>query len=906
MRSRRVRFVLVPVVVATAVLGPVGWAAFGPVARAHIVQMSQLPSGVEIRPVGEKVQGDGPGQLPVAIAVAPDGTTAVTSDSGPSKSLTILDVATRTTRQRIALGGDALFNGLLWLDADTFLAAGGPSGQIYRYARGAGGAFARTAAWRAGVFIAALARDGDDVLATDQGAAALVVLDAATGTVRGTVPVGDHPQDVQVSADGATVWVSNWGARTVSVVTRVAPGVYVPAGAEANAAGTTGDVRDYAGPGGIVAGTVIDVGDHPSDLALSPDGSTLYVTNGNDDTISVIDTSTNKVSTTIDLAPYPGAPKSTAPQGIAISADGSTLYVANGGNSDVAVVDAEAGRVRGVIPAGWYPSAVTLAGDDLVVVNAKGDGPLFGYRTDCGCYSGGADPNGTVYVIPTTTVDGNLAAWTSDVMRYNRFDTRPGDIELPGDSGLGKVKKVVYIVRENKTFDQEFSDIEGADGDRALLRYGRDVTPNGHAMAEEWALLDNFYVNTETSIIGHQYSNAGQLSDYTQRTFGNTLLWSNSSTGRVPDEGIAEVSFPNSGYLVDNARRHGKDVRIYGLEGGRVGFGKDAVDKDVNDIDFAFPPGFDNGGYPDTLRAREFIRDVQRNGLADLSYLWLPADHTTAGIPGTYGPREQVASNDLATGMVLDFLSHSAWWKDSAMFVVEDDPQSGRDHVSPYRSLFMGASPHMKRTYRSSVHYSVDSVLRTIELALGLPAMSQNEHSAMPMLDLFTDRADYRTYDVRTAPLPPAFNPPVGRYADRSLALNFSVVDQDEEEIAALLEDMVHRNPVRTIPIDDRFGETAHEKWVTVMNHDGPLSALMPAAARPSARVEKAVAAAQEKHRTAAPRPADETAELYEWAAEAREELFEGAWTTGVFAGIVAAAALGAFALARRRRAPGG
>ncbi|MGH2727515.1 MAG: hypothetical protein ACRDKS_11150, partial [Actinomycetota bacterium] len=408
--------------------------------------------------------------------------------------------------------------------------------------------------------------------------------------------------------------------------------------------------------------------------------------------------------------------------------------------------------------------------------------------------------------------------------------------------GINNVKKVIYVVRENKTFDQEFGDIAAANARPDLVRYGREITPNSHAMAETWALLDNFYVNTETSIIGHQYSNAGQLSDYTQRTFGNTLLWTGSSDGRIPDEGFAEVSFPNSGYLIDNVLRHGKTARTYGLEGGRVSVGKEAVSKDVNNIDLAFPPGFDNGSYPDTLRVREFLNDVKIRGLSDFTYIWLPADHTSAGIPGYYGPNEMVASNDVATGMVLDWLSHSKYWHEAAMFVVEDDPESGKDHVSPYRSIFMGASPWLKRGYHSSEHFTVPGLLRTMEIALGLPAMSQNEHSAEPMLDLFTTAPDLTPYEVKTADVPPAFNPPLGAYAERSLKLNLAVVDQDEAEIAELLEDMLVNDPVETIPIDDRFGKTAAEKWRTVMAHDGPLADMMPQAAAPSAAMRARIA----------------------------------------------------------------
>jgi YVTN family beta-propeller protein len=902
------RAILSVLAVAFAAGGPFGWIAFGPSAKAQIIQLSTLPTGVEIHPVGQLVTGPGPGQLPVSVALSPDGVTAVTADSGPSKSLTVIDVPTRSVKQRIDLqpAGEALYNGLAWDGPNRFYAAGGPSGQIYVYDR-SGQDFVRSDTIDAGVYIAALALNGGDLLAVDQDSGTLIVIQASSGNVQGAVVVGDHPEDAVVAKDGSKVWVSNWGAKTVSVVNHPAPGVYTAAGAEANRAGTLGDSRDYAGPAGAVAGTVIDVGDHPSDLLLSPDGTRLYVTNGNDDTVSVIDSATDRVVTTIDVAPYEDAPKSTAPQGLAITPDGATLFVANGGNNDVAVVDTATANVRGLIPTGWYPSAVALAGDELVVVNAKGDGPLIGYRSDCDCYSGGADPNGSIYVLPLSSFDETiLAEWTADVMHYNRFDSRPGDVSVPAGHPLGNIKKVIYVVRENKTFDQEFGDIADANARPELLRYGRDVTPNSHAMAEDWVLLDNFYVNTETSIIGHQFSNAGQLSDYTQRTFGNTYMWSSSRRARAPDEGILEVSYPNSGYLVDNALRHDRSVKIYGFEGGRASASKDAVDKDLHNVNFAFPPGFDSGVLSDTLRIREFIRDVKANGLADLSYIWLPADHTVGGMPGVWGPNEQVASNDVATGMVLDWLSHSQYWGESAMFVVEDDPQSGRDHVSPYRSIFMGASPWLKRDYVSSEPYSVPGLLRTIELALGLPAMSQNEHSATPMLDLFTNDPDYATYTVKPAAIPPAFNPPVGDYADRSLEIDFTAVDRDEAEMAHLLEDMLVRNPVETIPISDRFGKTAAEKWRSVMQHDGPASDLMPEAARPSAEMTRRIEAALKDHGAEPTVAENEDADLEEWLAEVRAERLERATSRaalgGGFAFLLLGGASGRRVLARRRR----
>lgn len=899
------RTLLSALVLVMAAAGPFGWVAFGPATKAGAVQLSTLPTQVKIQPVGEPVTGDGPGQLPVSIALSPDGHTAVTADSGPSKSLTVLDVATRTVTQRIDLqpAGDALYNGLVWRGPDRFYAAGGPSGQVYVYDRTPEG-FTRAGTFTAGRYIASLVLNDGDLLAVDQDAGTLVVLDPESGNLKGTAVVGDHPEDVVFSADGTKGWVSNWGAKTVSVVLHPAPGVYVPAGVEANRAGSFGDTRDYTIPDGVTAGTQIDVGDHPSDLLLSPDGARLYVTNGNDDTVSVIDTATDRVVTTIDMAPYPNAPKGTAPQGLAISPDGATLYVANGGNNDVAVVDTATAKVSGLIPAGWYPSALALTSNELVIVNAKGDGPLIGYNATCDCYSGGADPRGSIYVVRLSDITpAALVAWTQDVMAYNRFDSLPGAEPLPANHPVRNVKKVIYVVRENKTYDQEFGDIERGDGDPDLVRYGREITPNSHEMAERWALLDNFHVNTETSIIGHQFSNAGQLSDYTQRTFGNTLLWSGSNQGRIPDEGIQEISYPNSGYLVDNARRNGKSARVYGLEGGRVSAGKDAVDKDAKTVDLAFPPGFDNGSYPDTLRVREFLRDVKVNGLADFTYIWLPADHTSAGLPGMYGPNEMVASNDVATGMVLDWLSHSKYWRDSAMFVVEDDPQSGKDHVSPYRSIFMAASPWIKTGYLSSEHYTVPGLLRTMELALGLPAMSQNEHSATPLLDLFTQDADFSTYTTLPAAVPPAFNPPVGTFATRSLDLNLAIVDQDEGEIAELLEDMLVRDPVKTIPIDDRFGKTTAEKWRTVMNHDGPTKDLMPAAAAPSASMEKRIARAMLRHQTEPVAPEDEYAELNEWIDEQREERLElAASRAGMGAGAALLVLAGLWVAGRRAR----
>jgi YVTN family beta-propeller protein len=515
----------------------------------------------------------------------------------------------------------------------------------------------------------------------------------------------------------------------------------------------------------------IPTGGHASGLAVSPDGARLFVANALSDTVSVIDTSDDTVAATVDVSPYPRAPMGSLPNAVALSPDGKALYVANGGNNDVAVVDTATYTIRGLIPTAWFPSALMVSGDGrlLYVTNMKGlgagpnpRGPNPEATTPPLQYIGSM-ARGTLSVIDIPDRE-TLARYTAQVVKNNGFDeTRQTLTRAPqktaaravprrvGDPSL--IRHVMYVIKENRTYDQVLGDVAQGDGDASLVLFGRDVTPNHHALAETFVLFDQCYADAEVSADGHEWSTAAVSTDYTQK------LWPANYSGRnrrFDFHGGSSAAAPIAGSLWEQAALRGLSYRVYG-EFFEFGSRPPAVKPApfAKGLSGHLSPTYSGYDLSVTDQARvdawraEFEQFVRRGTVPQLMILSLPNDHTAATRPNYPTPKAMVADNDLALGRIVEIVSRSPVWKETAIFVIEDDAQDGPDHVDAHRTVCLVASPYARRGLVDHTMYSTVSMLRTIELILGLPPMSQFDAAATPMVAAFADTASVTSYGAR-------------------------------------------------------------------------------------------------------------------------------------------------------------
>src|SRR5882762_2128828 len=732
-----------------------------------------LPSGWRIRPAGRTVPV---GTLPLNLVTLSDGSVIVTNDGYGENSLMRIDPVRAHVVWRVPL--PAAWLGLArtgrdW--RDTVWASGGTTNRVYRFAWQGGASWIRDSV--------ALADSGAKLYAAGlaplprQGLVAVVgnlsdsvyFIDAATLERRGAVAVGHRPYTAV--ADGSRLYVSDWGDSTVSVLDlSVSP-----------------PVRRSA----------LFVGPHPSALALR--GSELFVALAAANGVARIDLTTGQVREQLTLALAPHAPPGSDPNALALSPDGRTLYVAMAGSNAVAVVrlGAKGMRVAGLIPAGWYPSAVAASADGrtLYVANGKGNGS--GANPD-GTYIGNVI-TGSVSIIPVPDSAG-LRRYTSQVYALSPFsNARLGPAVRPSDRPP-ELKHVVYIIRENRTYDQVFGDVARGNGDARLAIFDNAVTPNAHAIAARWVLFDNFYVNGEVSADGHEWTTRAFAGDYNEKTWPQ-----NYSDRREWDFTSGEdLANPGGAYLWDAARRKGLWIVNFGEmtesddDSTRTRTGRTNI-PGLKDITAANYPGFVLA-IPDTTRARLFADSVtswdRQNRFPDLVIVWLPRDHTSGRRASRPTPRAMVADNDLALGLIVERLSHSAVWSSLAVFVLEDDAQNGPDHVDAHRSVLLVASPYAHRDAVDSTFYTTASVLRTIEAILGLAPLSQYDAGATPLWNAFTRRPDSTAFSrlPNTWPLH-ELNP--SAFRSRIPASDLAQADEaDELELNREIWESVHPQSV--------------------------------------------------------------------------------------------------------------
>ncbi|HCL83117.1 MAG TPA: hypothetical protein DIC22_04035 [Chitinophagaceae bacterium] len=514
----------------------------------------------------------------------------------------------------------------------------------------------------------------------------------------------------------------------------------------------------------------IVVGDHPNDLCLSGNGRTLYVANANDNSVSVIDITNRRVLETLDAALYPGSPGGSTTNGVALSENDKTLYIANADNNCLAVFDVShpgSSRSIGYIPVGWYPTGVKLIGNKVFVSNGKGftSLPNAGYKpfdtshanityqhavVKTG-YIGGLF-TGTLSMFDEPSVEKlneySRLVYENTPYHKDRELTAHGEPGNPVPMKIGDsspVKYVFYIIKENRTYDQVLGDLPEGNGDSALCLFGEKITPNLHALAKEFVLLDNFYVDAEVSADGHNWSMGGYATDYLEKTWPTGY---GNRGGFYDAEGNRAIANNKGGFIWDHCRRAGVSYRTYGEFA-------DNYKPNIPVLKNHYCPYYTSWDQHvrDTTRVGQWKRDfdslLAHHALPRLNTLRIINDHTEGLSKGRPTPFAHCADNDLAVGMFVDYLSRSPVWKESVVFILEDDAQDGPDHVDAHRSTAYIAGGYIKRHAIDHTMYSTTSVLHTIELILGVPPMSQYDAAAEPLWRCFTNQPDLTPFDTR-------------------------------------------------------------------------------------------------------------------------------------------------------------
>ncbi len=826
-----------------------------------------VPVGQLVRPAG--IQVELPGLRPQVLALSPDGRRLVTS--GKTGEIVVVDPATGRLLERIAFPsaagagaagapsenilrpdqeGQVSYTGLAFSPDGCRLYLSDVEGRIEVFGTGPDGSLKslfpislppsgverREEEIPAGI---AVSPDGRRLYVALNLSNRLGEFEASDGRLLRLFDVGVAPYDVVLS--GGKAYVSNWGGR------RPGPGDTVgPAGR-----GTTVRIDPDSGVANDGSISVIDlrsgratgeipVGLHASALALSPGGRHLVCANAASDTLSVIDTGTDAVVETVWAKPSPADLFGASPNALAFDRDGKLLYVANGTQNAVAVIDFKpslrASRLVGLIPVGWYPGAVVLHHglDRLCVANIKGLETIRGTDELSGLTGfNSRQYHGSLSLVPVPP-SSDLPRLTASVWEnYHRgkvaqalLPPRPGVAPRPVPERAGEpslFKHVVYVIKENRTYDQVLGDMPRGDGDPSLCIFGESVTPNQHKLASEFVLLDNTYCCGILSADGHQWSTTAFGTDYLERSFAG---WPRSYPDGMGEDEVDALAYAPTGFIWDNALRHGKTLRDYGEFAiptvkwsdparpgepdwaacwretndpkGRIIFSSEPAVASLRPHLAAKTVGW-SMEVPDAFRANAFIRELaefeKRGTFPDLVLICLPNDHTSGTREGSPTPAACVADNDLAFGRIIEALSRSRFWKETAVFGIEDDPQDGWDHVSGYRTTAYVASPYTKRGRVVRTRYNTLSILRTIENILGLPPMNQFDAAADPMFDCFTETPDLAPFEAVANRVPlDAMNPPAAAIDDPLLREHAVISARlDFERVDACPEDVLNR-----------------------------------------------------------------------------------------------------------------
>ncbi len=620
---------------------------------------------------------------------------------------------------------------------------------------------------------------------------AVAVIDAETGALIRTIPLGVEPIAAVISADGRTAYVTILGGPKPKAGQRSARQCCDPRAeavrVDARGIAEAGTVSRIDVEKGIVERDIV-AGRHPTSLVWDQKGNRLFVADGNSDSVTVIDTRTH-AATRMGITPFRERQNGLAPTALALTPDGRTLFVALGGANAVAMYDVSVPRARllGLIPAAWYPNSLDVSADGKLLAI----GALLGVGSGEGTTSGKRGRyvhanRGSVNVLPIPT-SSELVAFTTAVASNNRLHlasaSAPAAVarstvaravpQQPGDPSL--IEHVVFIVRENRTYDQVLGDLGRGAGDSSLTTYGRDVTPNAHALSEQFVTLDHFFASGGNSADGHNWLTQANETEYP--------MWPLYFGRSYPSEGIDPLAYSSSGFLWESAQAKGKTVTIFGEYAPSQRDPKASERATMLDQymqrpnDFAFHremlarrydtrsdipsldktlvreyPGWSQES-PDVVKAGDILWHLSQweaaGTMPNLIMVILPSDHTEGTSADWCTPKACVADNDLALGKIVEGLTHSRFWKDMAILVVEDDAQNGVDHIDGHRTVALTISPYAKRGVVDSTFYAQPSMVKTIELMLGLPAMSIFDLVATDMRASFIDhtaKPDLRPY----------------------------------------------------------------------------------------------------------------------------------------------------------------
>ncbi len=762
-----------------------------------------LPNGWTLKPAGQQIPL---ADLPLNIVPMADGRHVLAATSGyNAHELSVIDLKEKKVIDKQAVR-QSWFGLALTPEADRIWWSGGGGNLLHafrladhRLTRTGEAEPARKKGRTEGPthFLGGLTLDARRkvLYSLDVDAGTIRSIDPATGNEIRSAPAGARPYDVAIARTGTLLYVSDWAGHAVRVLD----------------------------PSDLHTVARIPVGEHPNQIAVHPKDDRIFVACASSDSVSVIDTRRGIVTETIHTSLFPKAPEGSTPDALAVAPDGQTLYVANADNNCIALIDIAApnrSQVKGFIPTGWYPTAVAVTpdGKSLLVGVGKGNQtkanliepakpkaenePAAKRRSSPYAYIG-TTLSGALSVVPVPD-EKTLAVYTETVYKNcpysDRLITDAPHLEktaIPTKVGEpSPIKHVLYIIKENRTYDQVFGDMPRGNGDPSLVMFGRDVTPNHHKLAEEYVLLDNLYCNGHVSADGHPWSTMAYNTDYIARNWALTY----SSRAGIRDDDDGDLSNAPSGYLWDACSRAGLTYRSYGEYGRRVSQpdGTLRVEGAVPGLVGHICPDYGvakvrGGRVRDTDNAETFLRefrDFEKNGtLPRFMVMSLGEDHTTGTRPGTFTPRACVASNDLALGRIVEAVSHSKLWAETAIFVIEDDAQNGPDHVDAHRTVGLVISPYTKRGHLDSSQYSTVSMLRTFELILGLAPLSQYDAAARPMFASFTDKPNLTPYVLEPARIDLNETNTMTAYgADRSLKMDFDEYDRiDDFELNEIL-----------------------------------------------------------------------------------------------------------------------
>jgi YVTN family beta-propeller protein len=704
-----------------------------------------LPNGWKLTPAGDQIPL---GDLPLGMDISPDGRLVAVTNNGESRpTISLVDLKEQRVAQTIRVK-NAWLGVKFTRDGKSLFLSGGNENVVYRFRVDGNTAelvdtirFAKPYP-KAYVSVAGIDVDDSLLYVACRGDSSLRIVDLKSPEKDVTkIPLEGSPYTCLVSRDGQRVFISLWDRDQIAVY---------------NMATSRMEAQ-------------VAVGEHPNDLAESPDRQRLFVANANGNTVSIIDVQKWKVTETIRTSLTPNAPLGSTPNSVAVTPDGKTLFVANADNNCLAVFDvSEPGttKARGFIPVGWYPTCVRVHPDGKRILalngkgltslpNPKGPNPTLRHipkdeqyiaRFLVGTLSVIDLPSQKELVEYSTNVYGN----SPYVRSATRKNACPPSNPIPHKRGQSSpIKHVFYVIKENRTYDQVFGDIPEGNGDSALCLFTERITPNHHALAKQFVLLDNFYHDAEVSPDGHNWVTAAYATDYVEKVWPTNY---GHRGGAYDFEGTGELSRPSSGYLWDLCRKANVTYRDYGefVENGKTE--KDSAKPVVEGLIGHVAPFFRSYDldYSDVDRVKawekEFDEAEETGKLEALQIIRLPNDHTGGTRKGLLTPIAFLGQNDYALGLLVERISKSKFWKESAIFVVEDDAQNGPDHVDAHRTVALVISPYTRHHFVDHTMYSSSSMLKTIELILGLPPMTQFDAAATPMCNSFTSSYDFGSY----------------------------------------------------------------------------------------------------------------------------------------------------------------